>query len=105
MVYLDYPPASKGSMAVANLTERKIHIPTFMVSKNLSVCLFDPNYLRTGKTVTIFDALAQKDRLVKSFKSSPGINPCTYGDHSERELMPVKGRLLLLEWSKSKQSR
>ena len=47
-----YPPASKASREVANLTERKIHIPPYMVSKNLSVCLsvcpsvinFDPNY-------------------------------------------------------------
>ena len=53
-----YPPASE-----ANLTERKICIPPYMVSKNLLVCLpeclsstcpsvinFDLNYLRTGKT-------------------------------------------------------
>ena len=47
-----------GSREVANLTERKIHIPPFLVSKNLSVCLslclsvteFYPNFLRPGKT-------------------------------------------------------
>ena len=47
-----YPPVSEASRKVANLTERKIHIPLCMVSKNLSVspCVtnFDPNYLRTG---------------------------------------------------------
>ena len=49
-----YPPASKASREVANLNERKNpHTPLYIVSKNLSVCLFtklDPNYLRTGKT-------------------------------------------------------
>ena len=49
-----YPSASAASREVANLTERKINIPPYMVSKNLSVRLsavnFDPNYLRTGKT-------------------------------------------------------
>ena len=34
-----YPPASEVSKEVANLTERKIHIHPYMVSKNLSVCL------------------------------------------------------------------
>ena len=34
-----YPPASEASWEVANLTERKIHIPPYMVSKNLFVCL------------------------------------------------------------------
>ena len=34
-----YPPASKASREVAKLTERKICIPLYMVSKNLSVCL------------------------------------------------------------------
>ena len=48
-----YPPASKVSREVANLTERKNpHIPIYGV--NEFVCLpvtkFDPNYLRTGKT-------------------------------------------------------
>ena len=33
------PPASKARREVANLTERKIHIPPYVVSKNLSVCL------------------------------------------------------------------
>ena len=33
-----YPPASKASREIANLTERKIHIPLNMVSKILSVC-------------------------------------------------------------------
>ena len=34
--------------------KEKMHIPPYMVSKNLSVCLsvinFDPNYFKTGKT-------------------------------------------------------
>ena len=34
-----YPPASEASREVANLTERKIRIPPFIMSKNLSVCL------------------------------------------------------------------
>ena len=33
------PPASKANREVANLTERKNHVPPYMVSKNLSVCL------------------------------------------------------------------
>ena len=41
-----YPPVSEASREVANLTERKICIPPYRVSKNLSVCLsvvnFDP---------------------------------------------------------------
>ena len=38
--FIFYPPASKTSREVANLTERKnLHAP-FMVSKNLSVCLW-----------------------------------------------------------------
>ena len=39
MFYNSNPPMSKASKEVANLTERKIHIPLYMVSKNLSVCL------------------------------------------------------------------
>ena len=38
-VFLSYPPASEASRKVANLNERKINIPTYMVSKNFSVCL------------------------------------------------------------------
>ena len=34
-----YSPASEASREVANLTERNIHIPPYMVSKNLTVCL------------------------------------------------------------------
>ena len=45
-------PESEASREVANLTEKKIHIPPYMVWKNLSVCLsvtkFNPYYLRTG---------------------------------------------------------
>ena len=33
------PPASEASREVANLTERKIHIPPFLVSKSVSVFL------------------------------------------------------------------
>ena len=74
---INFPPASKASREIANLTERKIHKPPNRVSKNLSVwratvlwtcrsqkiklrvfkfyniilkCNFDPNYLRTGNT-------------------------------------------------------
>ena len=36
---LNNPPVSEASREVANLTERKICIPLYMVSKNLSVCL------------------------------------------------------------------
>ena len=47
------PPASEVRNEVANLTERKICIPTNMLSKNSSLCLFvpnvNPNYLRTGR--------------------------------------------------------
>ena len=32
-IQFDYPPASEESREVANLTERKIHIPPYMVSK------------------------------------------------------------------------
>ena len=41
----------KASREVANLTERKIQVPTYVVSKNMSVCkaLFDPDYHSTGK--------------------------------------------------------
>ena len=35
----NYPPASEASREVANFIERKIHIPPYMVSKYLSVCL------------------------------------------------------------------
>ena len=34
---INYPPASKASREIANLTERKIHKPPDRVSKNLSV--------------------------------------------------------------------
>ena len=52
-----YPPASKASREVANLTWRKIHTHRNMVSKNLPVCLsvclsvmnFDLNYLSAGE--------------------------------------------------------
>ena len=41
-----YPPASKASREVANLTELKICVPPFMVSKNLSVgWILDPYHL------------------------------------------------------------
>ena len=33
------------------LLKEKMHTPPYMVSKNLSVCLFDLNYLRTGRFV------------------------------------------------------
>ena len=36
---LDYPPASEASREVANSTERKICIPPYILSKNLSFCL------------------------------------------------------------------
>ena len=46
-----YPPASKASREVANLTERKNpHTPVYGDKEFLSVCCFDPNYLRTGRT-------------------------------------------------------
>ena len=35
-------PVSKASRKLTNLTERKIHIPPYMVTNNLSVCLL-PN--------------------------------------------------------------
>ena len=35
-----YPPTTKASREVANLTEEKIHIHLYMVSKNLSVSLW-----------------------------------------------------------------
>ena len=48
-----YPPASEASREVENFDWKKIHMPPYMVSKNLSVCLsvtkFNPNYLRTGR--------------------------------------------------------
>ena len=52
-----YPPASKASMEVANLTERKnLDTPVYVVKEfvGLYVCpsdiKFDPNQLRTDKT-------------------------------------------------------
>ena len=47
-----YPPASKVSREVANLTERKNpHTPVYGVKEfvRLSVTNFDPNYLGTGR--------------------------------------------------------
>ena len=34
-----YPPASEASREVENVDWKKIHMPPYMVSKNLSVCL------------------------------------------------------------------
>ena len=36
-----YPSASEAQREAANITERKNHMPPYMVSKNLSVCLSD----------------------------------------------------------------
>ena len=50
-IILFYPPASKASREVANVTERK-NPPTPVYGVKEFVCLsvnkFDPNYLRTG---------------------------------------------------------
>ena len=48
-VLVSYPPVSKASREVANLTGEKIHIPIYGVKEFvcLSVTKCDPNYLRT----------------------------------------------------------
>ena len=54
VLFVYYPPATEASKEVANLKERKnshTHVQEFVT---LSVCLsqtFEPNYLRTGRTV------------------------------------------------------
>ena len=61
-----YPPASEASREVANLLKENIHIPPYMVSKNLSVCMS----VRLGQTLTpIISGLAKQNRL-KKFKTS-----------------------------------
>ena len=40
ILILSYPPVSKAGKGGSKFNWKKIHIPPYMVSKNLSVCLW-----------------------------------------------------------------